>query len=69
MSQKRQIVHVYRWQNEMVMVFDQNGKQIPKYQGEYSQVKDKILKDASPDTKFFNFQGRSHPSYVNKEDW
>jgi hypothetical protein len=28
---KREIHKVYKWQNEMVMVFDQFGEQMPEY--------------------------------------
>ncbi len=30
---------VIRCQNNMVLVFDKEGKQIPKYQGQYEKVK------------------------------
>jgi len=36
----------------MVMVFDKEGEQIPKYQGQYEKVKESILADAPPDTIF-----------------
>lgn len=36
------ITHVYRWQNGMVMVFDQFGEQMPEYQGLYEDVVEKI---------------------------
>ena len=34
------------FQNNMVMVFDKEGEQISKYQGQYEDVKGSILKDA-----------------------
>jgi hypothetical protein len=37
------INRVVRWDNGMVMVFDEYGEQMPEFQGEYSQVIDKIL--------------------------
>lgn len=46
------IKNVYKWQDGMVMVFDKKGEQIPKYQGQYEDVKESILKDAPPDTVF-----------------
>ena len=35
-----------RFQNDMVVVFDEKGEQLPKYQGRYEDVKDSILEDA-----------------------
>ena len=37
---------VIRYSNDMVMVFDNKGEQIPEYQGQYKEVKGKILTDA-----------------------
>ncbi len=48
------IKSVYKWQDGMVMVFDKKGEQIPEYQGEYQEVKGKILKDAPPDAVFIH---------------
>lgn len=36
----------------MVIVFDNNGEQIPRYQGRYETVKESILQDAPPDAVF-----------------
>ena len=61
---------VIRSENNMVMVFDEKGEQIPKYQGQYEAVKEKILKDAPLDTIFGYF-----PDYeielqiIPKEEW
>ena len=35
-----------RCPDNMVMVFDKEGEQIPKYQGQYQIVKESILKNA-----------------------
>ena len=43
---------VIRFRNNMVMVFDERGEQIPKYHGQYEKVKGSILGDAPPDTIF-----------------
>ncbi len=43
------ISNVYRWQNGMVMVFDQYGNQMPKYQGKWSECSEAILRD-KPDS-------------------
>ena len=46
---------VIRYSNNMVTVFDKKGEQIPEYQGQYEEVKEKILKDTPPDTRFGYF--------------
>ncbi len=43
---------VIRFQNNMVVVFDKKGEQIPEYQGQYEAVKESILKDAPIDAVF-----------------
>lgn len=54
-----EIRKVYKWQNGMVMVFDQFGEQMPDYQGRYEEVREKILSDASVKTEFFVADWRS----------
>ena len=39
------IANIIRWKNGNVMVFDQNGDQIPEYQGQWKDVKHKIVED------------------------
>lgn len=46
------IKSVIKAPNNMVMVFDEDGEQIPQYQGQYEEVKELILKDAPPETLF-----------------
>jgi len=59
-----------RLQNSMVMVFDRRGKQVPKYQGQYEDVKDNILKDAPEDTVFAHgFNGDGKLLKVSREEW
>ena len=48
---------VLRWQNGMVIVFDKRGEQIPKYQGQYEEVKENVLKDAPPEAVFSHGYG------------
>ncbi len=43
---------VIRFRNNMVMVFDERGEQIPKYHGRYGKVKESISRDAPSDTIF-----------------
>ena len=57
-------------QNNMVMVFDKNGEQIPEYQGQYEEVKDSILRDASADTTFAHgFTELGELQKVTREEW
>lgn len=44
---------VYVWDNNAVMVFDENGNQMQLFQGELAAVRDLILANSSPTTKFF----------------
>ena len=61
---------VIRSQKDMVMVFDEQGEQLPEYQGQYKEVKGKILKDAPLNAVFGRF-----PDYeielqiVPREEW
>jgi hypothetical protein len=40
--------------NDVVMVFDERGEQVPEYQGQYHKVKETILKDA-PSNAIFGY--------------
>jgi hypothetical protein len=39
---------VVRMKNDLVMVFDGRGEQMPAYQGKYGEVRDRIVQDAPP---------------------
>ncbi len=61
---------VIRFQNNMVMVFDKSGEQIPKYQGQYEEVKQSILKDASVNAVFAHgFSNAGELRKVSREEW
>ncbi len=61
---------VIRLQNDAVMAFDNEGEQIPKYQGYYKDVKKTILKDALPETVFAHWFGsESTPEKIQNKDW
>jgi len=61
---------VMRFRNNMVMVFDKWGEQIPKYQGQYEKVKESILEDALPDTIFtLGFTDAGELREVPREGW
>ena len=59
-----------RFRNNMVMVFDKGGEQIPRYQGQYEKVKESILGDALPDTIFaLGFTDAGELRKVPREEW
>ena len=59
-----------RFKNNMVIVFDKRGEQIPKYQGQYEKVKQSILGDALPDTIFaLGFTDAGELLKIPREEW
>ena len=59
-----------RLQNNMVMVFDEEGEQIPEYQGQWLQVKESILRDAPAEAIFAHgFNDFGQLLAVPKEEW
>jgi hypothetical protein len=61
---------VIRCSNNMVIVFDKKGEQIPEYQGQYGKIKGKIVKDAPPSTIFGYFSDyETELKIVPKEEW
>ena len=64
------IKNVIRCPNNMVIVFDRKGEQIPEYQGQYEEVKENILKDAPLNT-VFTYLSDFEPELqkVLREEW
>ena len=64
------IKSVIRCPNGMVLVFDEDGEQVPEYQGYYTDVRASILRDTPPDTVFSYFHDTA-PRFedVPREDW
>ena len=61
---------VIRLQNDLVMVFDESGEEIPEYQGYYHNVKDKIITDCTATSVFYHWFGFAMKPYeVKMEDW
>ena len=61
---------VIRLQDNMVLVFDRSGEQIPEYQGPYQDVKANILRDAPSDAVFQHwFQNMAEAMVVPRERW
>ena len=59
-----------RLKNDMVMVFDESGEEIPEYQGQYEDVKESILKDAPADAVFTHgFANSGKLQEVAREEW
>jgi len=56
--------------NNMVMVFDEEGEQIPEYQGYYEEVKESVLMDAPLDAAFtHDLINASELQKVLREEW
>ncbi len=61
---------VIKVQNGGVMVFDAGGEQIPEYQGQYEEVRETIMRDATPATVFFHwFDYADKPEAVSRAGW
>jgi len=63
------IDHAVKFSNGMVMVFDENGEQMPEYQGRYEEVKDKILADAPQGARFFRAVWMVSGGEIPREEW
>lgn len=57
---------VLGWANGMVAVCDENGKQMPEYQGLLSEKREAILRDSPADARFFYWK---LPDTMRKEDF
>lgn len=67
---KQVIKSVIKAQNDMVLVFDAKGEQIPEYQGRYEQVRPHILEDAPPSVVFsYVFNYETELTIVPREEW
>ncbi len=61
---------VIRLRNDMVIVFDAQGEQIAECQGQYEDVKERILRDAPSGTVFNHWFGHAlEPEAVLRENW
>ena len=64
------IESVIKCPNDMVVVFDENDEQIPRYQGQYEEVKERILQDAPPQAVFGHWLDyESDIKTVPREEW
>ncbi len=59
-----------KFQDNVVMVFDGRVRQLPKYQGQYEEVKEGILRDAPPDAVFAYFSDyEAQIKVVSRGEW
>jgi hypothetical protein len=64
------IKSIIRCPNDMVMVFDEMGEQIPEYQGQYEEMKERILKDAPHTSRFgYFFDYEPELQEVPRNEW
>jgi len=64
------IQKIIRLKNDMVMVFDEEGEQMPEYQGPYGDVRDRILADAPAGAVFNHWFGYAiKPRAVATRSW
>lgn len=63
----KKIKKVIHWSNNMVMVYDKNGEQMPKYQGSYLKVREKILKNCDENTIFSRADWGTGEKIISKE--
>jgi len=70
-KKERMIKTVIRCPDNMVVVFDKKGEQIPEYQHLYEKVKKSILKDAPTNAVFCYLPDYSEPKLqrVTREEW
>ncbi len=61
---------VIRCPDDLVMVFDEEGEQIPEYQGQYQKVKESILQDALLNAVFGHLSDyEPELRKVSREEW
>ena len=69
-KEEEMIKSVYRFQNGQVSAYDEKGNLMPQYEGKLSNVKDRILRDASPETEFrMSSWGLGNLERVTREQW
>lgn len=61
---------VIRAANNMVFAFDEQGNQMPEYQGRYEDVKRKIEAETGTESAFIQwFSVSPEPDIVSKVNW
>ena len=61
---------IIRFKNNMVMVFDEGGEQLPVYQGQYRDVKESILKNAAAEAIYAHgLTASGELQKVTRDNW
>jgi len=63
------IKNAIKFSNGIVMVFNEKGEQMPKYQGRYEEVKAKILAHAPKSAEFFHGVWKLSSKAIQREQW
>ncbi|MCH8864038.1 MAG: hypothetical protein IIB13_01565 [Chloroflexi bacterium] len=64
------IAIIIRLDSDAVMVFDAAGEQVSRYQGQYGDVKEAILRDAPRDAVFADWSGYAPQTLpVPRQEW
>ena len=64
------IKSVIRCPNNMVLVFNEHEEQIPEYQGQYEETRERILEDASSEAVFsYLLYYKAELKAVTREEW
>lgn len=64
------LMRVIKWDDGNVVAFDERGQKIKELNGRYEEVRERVLRDASPETKFFKGLSRfgvTEP--IKREEW
>jgi len=69
-EERKAMKTIVRCRNDMVLVFGQDEKQIPEYQGQYQEVRQNILTNAPPGAVFAHgFDQHGGLNRVDREEW
>lgn len=55
--------------DDKVLVFDENGEQLYEYQGQYQELREKILRAAPPNTAFRRITAGNELETVPRKEW
>ena len=64
------LMRVIKWDDGNVVAFDERGQKIEPLNGKYEDVRDRVLRDATAETRFFKGLSRygvTEP--IKREEW
>lgn len=64
------LMRVIKWDDGNVVAFDERGQKIAELTGRYDEVRERVLRDATPETKFLKGLARfgvTEP--LKREEW